>query len=101
MSVKFHIDSLLGYTKIIKLRQKKFRGSVYMTYVHMIKPKGLHYAFIFYFDKFTIQMIIIYNDVGKIQKCKEENKIDWIIINCNQIVQSYIFSYHIPSQLYE
>jgi hypothetical protein len=79
-----------------------------MMYIHMIKPKGLHFTLIS-LNKFTIQIIHIYKDVRRIQKDMEEDQIklesntfnyDLIIINYNQIIQSHIFSYHIQSQLY-
>jgi hypothetical protein len=68
----------------------------FMTYVHRIKPKELHFTLVF-LDQFTIQMIPIYKNVRRVQKGMKEYQIkselnvfnsDLIIINYNQI--SYI-----------
>jgi hypothetical protein len=41
-----------------KIKTKEFYVVWSMTYIHMIKSKGLHHTLIF-LDKFTIQMIAI------------------------------------------
>jgi hypothetical protein len=48
-----------------------------MTYIHKIKLKELHYIFIS-LNEFTIQIIHIYREVGRTQKCIEEDQIKLI-----------------------